>query len=166
MPIILALPVLGIALMLQTAVVSRITLLSGSADLILTILAAWSLQERVSSAWVWGAVAGILVGSISGLPLFIPLAGYLLVVGLARILQRRVWQAPFLATFFVVFVGTFGMQLLTAVYLLLTGGTFSVGEAISRIILPSTLLNLLLVIPVYSLMKDLAQWVYPSEVDV
>jgi hypothetical protein len=166
MSIFLALPVLGIALMIQTGIISRINLLSGSADLILAILVTWSLQERVKTSWYWAVAAGLMVGYVSGLPWYIPLAGYLLVVGVGRLMHRRVWQAPLLATFVVIFIGTFGMHLLTIGYLILMGGSFQFGDVISLIVLPSTLLNLLLVIPVYYLIKDLAHWVYPSEVNI
>jgi hypothetical protein len=107
-----------------------------------------------------------MVGYVSGLPWFIPLAGYLLVVGVGRLLHRRVWQAVLLETFVVIFIGTFGIQLFTAGYLALVGGSFQFGDVISLIILPSTLLNLLLVIPVYYLIKDLALWLYPPEVNL
>lgn len=163
---LLAIPILGVALMIQTGIISRINLLSGSADLILTILVTWSIQERVKNAWFWALVAGLLVGYVSGLPWFIPLAGYLLVVGIGRLLHRRVWQAVLLETFVVISISTFGFHLVTVAYLVLAGGTFQLGEVFSLIILPSTLLNLLLVIPVYYLIKDFTLWLYPTEVNL
>ena len=166
MSIIMALPVLGVALMIQTGIISRINLLSGSADLILAILVTWSIQERVKTAWYWAVIAGLMVGVVSGLPWFIPLAGYLMVVGVGRLLHRRVWQAVLLETFVVIFIGTFGIQLLSVGYLFLMGGSFQFGDVVSLVILPSTLLNLLLVIPVYYLIKDLALWLFPAEVDL
>jgi len=150
--------------MLQTGIVSRINLLSGSADLMMTILVAWSLQDRVTSAWYWAVIAGLMVGFVSGLPIYIPLAGYLLVVGVSQIMNRRVWQAPLLASFVVIFFSTFAFQLMTMAYLILGGGSFKFSDAISLIVLPSTLLNLLLVIPVHYMVKELANWVHPNEV--
>lgn len=153
------------ALMLQSAVISRINLLYGSADLVLVILAAWALQERINTAWQWALAAGALVGFVSGLPWFVPLAGYLLVVGVARLLQRRVWQAPLLAMFTVSFVGTLFMHLLSLITLRLSGDPLPFGDSLSLITLPSILLNLFLAIPVYSLLRDLAGWLYPLEVE-
>lgn len=166
MSTLLALPILGIALMVQTGIISRINLLSGSADLILAILVTWSIQERVKTAWHWAFFGGVMVGYISGLPWFIPLSGYLMVVGIGRLLHRRVWQAVLLETFVIIFIGTFGIQFLNVGYLVIMGGSFQLGEVISLIILPSTLLNLILVIPVYFLIKNLALWLYPVEVNV
>ena len=106
MTIFLSIPVLGIALVLQTAIASRIHLLSGTTDLFLLILAAWSLQEQVRTAWYWAILGGLMVGLISGLPWYVPLLGYLAVVGLGRLLTRRVWQAPLLAMFAITFMST------------------------------------------------------------
>ena len=165
MATLVAIPVLLMALMLQSAVISRINLLYGSADLVLVILAAWALQERINTAWQWALAAGALVGFVSGLPWFVPLAGYLLVVGVARLLQRRVWQAPLLAMFTVSFVGTLFMHLLSLITLRLSGDPLPFGDSLSLITLPSILLNLFLAIPVYSLLRDLAGWLYPLEVE-
>jgi len=165
MATLVAIPVLLMALMLQSAVISRINLLYGSADLVLVILAAWALQERINTAWQWALAAGALVGFVSGLPWFVPLAGYLLVIGVARLLQRRVWQAPLLAMFTVSFVGTLFMHLLSLITLRLSGDPLPFGDSLSLITLPSILLNLFLAIPVYSLLRDLAGWLYPLEVE-
>jgi len=161
----MAFPVLVLALMLQTAVFSRINLLYGSADIVLVILAAYALQERVTTSWQWALVGGVLVAFVSGLPWFVPLAGYLLIVGLARLLQRRVWQAPLLAMFAVSFIGTLMMHFLSIFSLRLMGDPLPVGESFSLITLPSILLNLLLAIPVYAGMRDLAGWLYPAAVE-
>jgi cell shape-determining protein MreD len=165
MATLMAFPVLVLALMLQTAVISRINLLYGSADLILVILAAWALQERVTTSWQWAVVAGVLFAFVSGLPWFVPLAGYLLIVGVARLLQRRVWQAPLLAMFTVSLIGTLMLHILSISSLRLLGNPLPVGDSFSLITLPSILLNLLLAIPIYAVMRDLAGWLYPVAVE-
>ena len=47
--------------------------------------------------------------------------GYLAVVALANVLQRRVWQAPLLAMFSITFVGTIIVSVLTLVALRFSG---------------------------------------------
>ena len=58
--ILTAIPVLGLVMMLQISIASRIMLLSGNVDLLLLVVAAWGLQERVKAAWIWGLLAGLL----------------------------------------------------------------------------------------------------------
>ncbi len=147
------------------AIASRIPLLGGYADLILVTLAAWSLQERVQTAWHWAIFAGLLVGWTSGLPWIIPLLGYLLTVAFARALVRRIWQTPLLGMFVVVFVGTLLFHVLTIVNLRLFGSPLSVEDALSVVTLPSLFLNLLLALISFPILRDLAVWVYDIEDD-
>src|SRR5688572_8694879 len=159
---LIALPVILLAVMLQTAIVSRIYLLSGIADLPLVMLAAWALQEEVDSAWHWAAATGLLVGFVSGITWFVPAVGYLAVVTLAQIFQRRVWQAPLLAMFSITFLGTILISFLSFGVLRFADVPLPLSDVLGLLILPSVLLNMLLAIPVYAVMRDLARWVYPS----
>ena len=163
MDILFAIPVLVLTVILQTAIVSRINLLAGSADLILLIVAAWGLQPNVKWAWVWAVLAGALVGYVSGLPFYVAPLSYLLVMGLARLMQRRVWQAPLLAMFAVTFAGTLVMQFFSFAVLWLAGHSLAPKEVFLQVMLPSSLLNLLLSIPIHALMRDSARWLYPAE---
>lgn len=159
---VVALPVIVLAVILQTAIVSRVYLLSGIADLPLVMLAAWALQEEVETAWHWAVATGLLVGFVSALPMLAPIIGYFAVVGLAQILQGRVWQAPLLAMFSVTFLGSVIASLLSFAVLSLSGIPLPVGDVLGVLTLPSVLLNMLLAIPVYAVMRDLARWVYPT----
>ncbi len=159
---LIAVPVILLSVILQSAVISRVYLLSGIADLPLVMLAAWALQEEVDSAWHWAAATGLLVGFISGISWFVPVLGYLAVVALAQILQQRVWQAPLLAMFSITFLGTILVSVLSLVFLRLSGESLPISDVLGLVTLPSVLLNMLLAIPVYAVMRDLARWVYPS----
>lgn len=160
---LVAFPLLALGVILQSSVVSQVRLLSGYADLLLVLLAAWSLQERVDSAWHWGAVACLMTGAVSNLPLAVIILGYVGVLLLARVLQQRVWQAPLLAMFSVVFFGTLFFHILSFVVLSFLGTPLAFGEVMGLITLPSLLLNMLLSIPIYSFMRELSHWVYPAE---
>lgn len=160
---LIALPLLALAVILQSAVVSQIELLSGYADLLMLILAAWALQERVKSAWHWAGLGCVMVAFISHMPWFVYVIGYLVVVFFAQVLQKRVWQAPLLAMFSVTFFGALFMHLFSFIVLRLMGVSLPFADVIGLITLPSLLLNMLFSIPIYSMMRDLARWVYPSE---
>jgi rod shape-determining protein MreD len=161
--ILAAILVLGVAIMLQISIASRIMLLSGNVDLVLLVVAAWSLQERVRAAWIWGLVASLLAGLVSGVPWYIYLIGYLSVVGLARLLVRRIWQAPLLAMFAVTLIGTLELLMLTYVQRTLFEVPLALSDVFSQIVLPTVLLNLLLAIPVHALIRDLAERLYPDK---
>lgn len=160
---IIAFPLLALAVILQSSIISQVKLLSGYADLMLIILAAWALQKRVKSAWHWAVLGCTMLGFISRMPWPVIVIGYLMVVFVAQILQKRVWQAPLLAMFSVTLVGTLFMHILSFTGLRILGTPFSFGEVMGSVTLPSLLLNMFFSIPVYAFMRDLARWVYPSE---
>jgi rod shape-determining protein MreD len=159
---LVAIPVLFLAVILQSAVISRVYLLSGVADLPLVMLAAWALQESVDSSWHWAVALGILVGFVSALPWYVPVISYLVVVALAQMLQRRVWQAPLLAMFSVTFLGTIILNILTYLVMQIGGVAMPVEDVLGLLVLPGVLLNMLLAIPIYAMMRDLSRWVYPT----
>ncbi|GER81241.1 MAG: hypothetical protein JETCAE02_03830 [Anaerolineaceae bacterium] len=160
---LIAFPALALAVILQSAIVSRITLLSGFADLVLVVVVAWALQEGVTSAWHWSVLAGIATASISGLPWWAPLSGFLAATLLARFVQRRIWQAPLLAMFAVTFFASMFSYFISYAALALMGASMPLTDSFTLVILPSALLNLLFSIPVFWLTRDLSRWVNPVE---
>jgi rod shape-determining protein MreD len=158
---LVAIPVIFLSVILQSAVISRVYLLSGIADLPLVMLAAWALQEDVESSWHWAAALGLMVGFVSAIPWYVPVLSYVIIVGLAQTLQRRVWQAPLLAMFSVTFLGTILLNILTYMVLRVGGVSMPLEDVLGLLVLPGVLLNLLLAIPVYAIMRDLSRWVYP-----
>lgn len=160
---LIAVPVLALAIMLQMAVISRITLLSGAADIVLLILIAWALQEQVEFAWHWAVLAGLLVAFASAVPIYVPIIGYLLAVALARFVIRQIWQTPILALLSVTFFGTLIYDLITYLALIVNGTRLPFDDTLALIVLPSVFLNLLLAIPIHALLRDLSLWVYPIE---
>lgn len=153
-------------MMLQSVIISRLPLLSGTADLVFLVLLAWSLQTRVKHAWFWALIGGLLVSYSSAMPMFAPLIGYMIVVGIARLFQRRIWQIPILVMFAMTVLGTFIIHILEIAVLFVSGMAIPFQDGFAYVTLPSALLNLLLALPVYALMTDLAKWVYPEKVEI
>lgn len=150
--------------MLQLAIISRLPLIHGTADLILLVLAAWALQEQVKSAWLWSLLAGAAVSLISGLPYFVPLIGYLSLTAIARLLRRRVWQTPILAMFVTTILGTILFHLISIAALQTAGTPIPFQDGLTMVTLPSSLLNIILALPVYTVVTDIAHWVHPGDV--
>lgn len=156
---------LVVLFILQTTIFSQVRLVSGSADLILLFLAAWSLQEQIQNSWLWTIIAGLLISLVSAMPFFSPLIGYLGVVAISKSLQRRVWRTPLITMFIIVLLGTFFQQSVYVVVLLITGAPISWSQSLDSVILPSALLNLIFSLPIYAVAKDLAGRISPQEVE-
>lgn len=157
---VIALPLLGLAVIVQSAIVGRFPLLGGTADLILVLVTAWSLQQGVSTGFHWAFLASVFISLVSSLPWFVFFAAYAGVVLLAFLLQRRVWQVPMLAMLVLTFLGTALLHGMTLLYLYFSGSTIAVADSLGLITLPTVLLNMLIAIPAYGMMRDLAGWVY------
>lgn len=166
MAVIIGILALGAAVILQTTVISGITLLHGTADLVMLTLLGWLLHERVEGKWAWGVLAGLMIGYASHLPIWVPLIGYLLVTAVAEFMQTRVWQVHLLSLFLTTLVGTFLIQLIALVYLVISGAPLDFGEGLNLVILPSVVLNLILALPIYGLVGELSSRLYPPEVEV
>jgi hypothetical protein len=105
---------------------------------------------------------GLLVGFVSGLTWVVPTLAYVFVVAFAQVFQRRVWQAPLLAMFGVTFLGTVVLSAITVSLLRFSGVALPITDVLGLLTLPAILLNMLLAIPIYTIMRDLARWVYPT----
>ena len=160
---LIALPLLGLAVIVQSSIVGQFPLLGGTADLVLVLLTAWALQQAVSTGFHWAFLASVFMSLVSSLPWFVYFAAYGGLVLLAMLLQQRVWQVPMLAMFIVTFLGTALLHGLTLLYLYLSGSVIAVSDVLGVITLPSVLLNMLIAIPLYGMMRDLASWVFPGE---
>lgn len=158
----IAVPLLGLAVIVQTTLMGRFTLLNGEADVVIVILVAWALQEGVTTSFHWALLASVMVSLVSRLPWFIYVAGYGGTVLLALLLQRRVWQVPMLAMFSVTFLGTVLISFLSYLYINLSGGAIAMADALGLVTLPSVLLNMLIAIPIFGMMRDVAHWVFPE----
>jgi hypothetical protein len=101
----------------------------------------------------------------SALSLVVPIIGYFFITGAARYLQAQIWKTPMLAMFAMAILGTLVMHLLTIAALIFSGTELPILESLELITLPSLLLNLLLALPVYTLIKDLAANLYPQPIE-
>ncbi|TLN28597.1 hypothetical protein FDZ74_00280 [bacterium] len=162
---LLAIPVLVILTMLQVGIVSRLPMLQGTADLLLLAVIAWTLQKRVRNGWFWGAVAGALIGIASAIPPVISLISYLLVVALVQFFKRQSWQAPLLVMLLLTLLSTILQHGITLATLMVSGTSLPILDSLSLVTLPSILLNMLLAVPFYVVMTDMANWLFPEEIE-
>lgn len=166
LPVLLAFPVILTLTLIQVGVISRLPLLYGTGDVVLLAVTAWALHERVDAAWFWSILAGVVVSLVSALPFFIPLWGYLIVTAIARVLRQRVWQTPLLAMLLVTFTGSMIMLGLSWGVLQFQTRAYPLLTSLNLIIMPSALLNLLLAVPIYAIMNDLADFLYPEKMEL
>ena len=153
-------------MILQSTLVVRFNLIHGAADLVLLILISWLLHERTQGHWQWGLIAGLLVGFISQMPVWLTVVGYLVVVLVVRSLLVRIWQTPLLVLFFFTLLGSLVVMGLDYSYLVLIEGNRPLWDTINLVILPSIVLNMIFVLPVYAVLGEFTRLIYPPVVEV
>lgn len=163
MSVILSIPTLAFISILQSAVVSRLPLNQGVADLMLVVLVAIALQKRVNTAWQWSIIGGLLTDFTSGLPFGIFTASYLLATALAMVLRERIWRFTFLMQLLVVLVGTMVSHILSYLVLFLQGTSLDFATVLNVITMPSIILNFMLSLPIFVLVRDVLDQVSPQE---
>lgn len=150
-------------LVIQIGILSNLPLLQGYPDLILLAILAWSLRPEVRTAWQWGIIGGLLMILVSAMPVGVYLIAYLLVVSIAQLTRRMVWRLPFLTMLVMTIIGIFLTEGLSLVVLQLLGRDLPIRFFFGTIFIPSVLYNLILALPIYAVIGELARWVYPVE---
>ena len=163
MSVVLSIPVLSIIAIFQSSVVSRLPLNRGTADLMLVVLVAITLQKSAKSTWLWSIVGGLLMDFFSGLPYGLFTFSYLIATSMAFKLRERIWRFSFLMQLLVVFTGTIISHGLAVLVLFLGGGTLQLNTVLQGITLPSIILNFVLSLPVFIITQDIIQQFTPAE---
>ena len=163
MSVILSIPVLSFIAVLQSAVVSRLPLNRGTADLMLVVLVAITLQKSVKTAWQWSIVGGLLTDFFSGLPFGLFTTSYLITTSIAFLLRERIWQFSFLMQLLVVLSGTLIVHGLSMIVLIIQGSSLQLTTVLQAITLPSIILNFMLSLPVFIIIQDIIQQLNPSD---
>ena len=161
-----ALLLLSVAMVLQNTIVTQVQLLYGAADLVLLVLLSWVLQSSEESQLWLGVAAGLLVGISSVIPFWLPVIGYTVLVWVVTVVQRRIWQVPIWLLLISTFLGSLLIYGVEVLYLWVTGVPLNLLEVLNIVLLPSLVLNMILVLPVYAVIGEIAKAVYPKEVDV
>ena len=168
MSAIIGVLVMAIGIMLQTAVFSRTPLLFGTVDVVLLLLISWALQPKPKEweVWFWTVFGAVFIGFISIVPAVPYIVTYLVIIFIIRWLQKKIWKA----TVLVLFLGTalatvFQQSVVMGTLRFFNGVSLLLSESFTLVIIPSMVLNLLFAFPVYLLMKDLADWLNPEDLN-
>lgn len=163
--ILLSIPILSLVTIIQSAVVSRMPLVQGTADLVMVVIIAWALQRCVKYPWQWALMGGILMDFFSSLPFGVYTLSYLVLSVLAQLMSQRLWKFSFLIQLFLTLLGTMLVHIISTLVLFFQGTSLEILRVLQSITLPSLLLNLMLTLPVYIIMVDFAHQLYPEEVE-
>lgn len=149
---------------LQSAIISYIPLLEGTPNLVLLAIVAWSLTGRAREAMILGLLGGIFLDMLSGFPLASTSISLILIAHLVSLLEGGFWETNFFTPLVATLMASLVYFALTILFLLLSGRSFDLTASLSRVVLPSLFLNLILALPVYHMAEWVSKVLNPSRV--
>lgn len=151
-----------IAVMLQYGIFSRWTLLSGCVDIVLLFIIAFCLHSNAKRLWLIILFFGAIIGTISALPFYIPLAFYFGVYLLTQQFRKRIMQTPLLSMYLSTFISTLTWHGINIAWLFVKRIPFDFSTAFFEILLPSVLLNMLFSFPVHAITQEISRVITPK----
>ncbi len=148
----LSIPVLTLAVILQSTLVPEARISGGMPDLVFLTVLAWGLLAGFQVGIVWAIVGGVLQDLVSSAPLGTTSLALVVVVAAASLILGQVNPRNLLYASLAALVGTPALHLLMLLVLLATGQNYPLIDTLLHITLPSAIYNLIVMIPVYRIM--------------
>ncbi len=144
MSLYIALPILMLAAVVQSAWLERLTVMGGRPDLVLVLVVAWALIRGLDEGVLWGFVGGLCCDLLSGGPLGV----WTTALTLAAFLAGQPWVHTLGPTSIrlalMAVVGTLAAHVVILGLLSLRGYPVSLHWALRTVIGPAALLNFIL----------------------
>lgn len=166
MAYLIGLPLLVLAAVAQSAALAHLRWLNGGADLVLLLALSWTLAGDWRGGLVWAFVGGLCLDLLSGGPLGASTPGLVLMAYLASLTEGRFWRSHILLPLATILLGTVGFHLLQLLVLSVSGFRPDVSTALWRTVLPSALINAVLMLPLYRLLRGVHHAVYAPPVEL
>ncbi len=155
---------MAVLAVLQSTLLSRLTFLDGSVNLILLACVSWALAGHVTEALVWGFAGGVCLDLLSGAPLGVSATALLAVVYLASLTEGRFWEAHPLAPLGVMAVSSLVFHGITTAGVWVVGHPIDPSLALTQVALPATFLNVVLALPASLLAERAGEAAFPPPV--
>ena len=160
---IMSFPVMLLLSVLQTVVVSRLNILSGSADIVLLSIIAWGVTEEDNNVFIWALAGGIFTSLMTAMPAIAVGLGYIVIAIITWLIHKRIWQSPIIAVLMSTIFGTLAKFLVDLIGLQFIGVGFRLFTGVREILAPSLIMNLFFLFPIYMMIGDLSKWISPKE---
>lgn len=163
---LIGVPVLVLLGVLQASLLSQLRVLEGAPDLILLAVVGWAITGRARQSMTLGLLGGLVLDLLSGLPLGVTSLPLILSAYLVSLGEGRFWEAHFFMPLGAVLAASIVYHGAALAAAFVFGRSPDLAFALSRIVLPSALMNVLLALPVAQLAGALEQQLYPPEVGI
>lgn len=158
----IGIPILLLAAVIDATIMPELRLGNGTADLVFLMVMSWALLADVRDALLWAVVGGAAQDLLSVAPLGTSALGLVIVAYAADAIFGNVSRGNLLVPLVVVAVGTAVYHLITLTLLQVLGlSAVGLGQGLVYVTLPATILNTILILPVYRLMGAVHRLIVP-----
>ena len=156
MTLYVAVPLLIAIAILQSTIVPQLAVWGVFADLPLLVVVSWSLLRGSREGIVWGFIAGVAVDLFSGAPFGAATLPMIAVGFLSGLGQAAVFRAHIALPLVAMFLATVVYDLLFLLVVRISGYPVAWVESLLRLVLPSAVLNTVLMPVLFIIMR----WLY------
>ena len=162
--ILLAVPVMVLLTVVQTAVLPYFPILGVTQSLPFLVALAWGLLRGVNEGVVWAFIAGFFMDLFTAAPAGGLTLSYMIAVLAACFINEVLPVNRTVIPMFLAALATIIQQILYAVFLGIFG--YSMIQVISTSLLPTVLLHAFFILPIYWLLYLIQRMVWPKPVEV
>ncbi|MEK7442887.1 MAG: rod shape-determining protein MreD [Chloroflexota bacterium] len=162
--LIIGIPLLALISVMQSTLLHSVRFLDGSVDMALVVVLAWNLVRREADAPLWAFFAGVFADALSGGAIGAATFAMTTISLVISFTEGRFYQANLPVALLVSLVGTIFYHLLYLLTLSIRGQPIQWADAITLGILPSALLNLILIVPIYRIALWAVKLLKPREI--
>ena len=162
MYLVLGIPIILVAGILQTTIISKVLFENGSANLLLITIIIWGLHDRSKGSWILAIISAVLLTSLSSVPFGVYILVFLVINLIVLLIRGKIWKTPFLVLILLVIAGTIIEHAFSYLGLLLTGFNASIGIIFTSVTIPSIILNLFWTFPIFLILNQLLNKLFPS----
>lgn len=160
----LCIPILAIAAALQSSVIPHFRLFDGQLDLVFVLVMTWAVNAELEEGIFWAFIGGILQDLLSITPLGTSSAGMIVVVFALDFLRRQLFRVNLIWMTVVNMAGTFLKLSIIYLVLLFDGHGYDVLDLLRLVILPGLFFNLVLMLPVYLVVRLIQRRIYRNRI--
>ncbi len=162
--IFLAVPLMVVLTVLQTAVLPYFPLFGVTPSLPFLVALAWGLLRGVNEGVVWAFIAGFFMDLFTAAPVGGMALTYMIAILAASVINDVLPTNRNVIPMLMAAIATIIQQLLYAIFLAIFG--YSIVQVIAASLLPIVLLHTFLILPIYWLLYLLQRVVWPKPVEV
>jgi rod shape-determining protein MreD len=133
----------------QVSLLPHLTIVGVRPDLMLLVVISWSLLRGTGEGLLWAFVGGLCLDFLSGAPFGVSTLALLIVSFLASLGEVRIYGTHIILPLSTIFLATIVYDFIFLLLLQVLGRPVPWVESAISIILPSTFLNVFLMLPVY-----------------